>query len=380
MNLSFRGLGILLIGMAVVMFVADRGYAQVIPTVTGRTFTLPTSANHKLFIPDGFDPSADGVDVLVHFHGDPATVNNNAGYADLNAVIVNVTYSGFSSAYSTPFSDPALFGNVLDSALNTLRAQPDFAANTQWDQLAISSFSAGYGAVREILKQPTYYDQIDGLLLTDSLYAGFTSASDHTPLASQMVDFKRFALDAANSLKTMTVSHSQVQTYTYANTVETADNLMQHVGVTPTATNEAGLGTLQFYRKAQLGNFNVWGATGSDGAAHSRHLQYMGQWLGDLPFNDVSVPPLPGDINADGFVGIADLNIILSNWNQSVPIGSIVDGDLGGTGDGFIGIDDLNVVLGSWNAGTPPAPTVVPEPTTLALLGLGTVAAMRRRK
>ena len=28
---------------------------------------------------------------------------------------------------------------------------------------------------------------------------------------------------------------------------------------------------------------------------------------------------LPGDLDGDGFVGIADLNIILSAWNQTLP-------------------------------------------------------------
>ncbi len=62
-----------------------------------------------------------------------------------------------------------------------------------------------------------------------------------------------------------------------------------------------------------------------------------------------------GDISGDGFVGITDLNIILSNWNQTVPIGDHIFGDIAGIGDGFIGISDLNVVLSNWNAGTPPA-------------------------
>ena len=366
-----------------VVLSASSVLAQTIPTVTGRTLTLPTSANHKLFIPDSYEPATSGVDVLVHFHGDPSTVNNNAGYADLNAVIINVTYSGLSSAYSTPFSNPALFGSVLDGALNTLRAQPDFEASTQWDQLGISSFSAGYGAVREILKQPTYYDQIDGLLLADSLYASFTSSADHTPLASQMVNFKRFALDAANGSKSMTVSHSQVQTFTYANTAETADALMQHVGTAPTATSETGLGTLQFYRKASLGNFNVWGATGASASSHTQHLQYMAEWLTDMPFIDSFVPLLTGDINGDGFVGIDDLNTILSSWNQAVPVGSIPHGDVAGIGDGYVGIDDLNVVLAHWNTGAPPAVSAtVPEPASLiglAALGIGLVARRSAR-
>ncbi len=534
--------------------------AQTIPTATGRTFTLPTSANHKLFIPDTLDLTSDDVDVLVHFHGNPATVNNNAGYADLNAVIVNVTYNGFSGAYSTPFGDPALFGNVMDSALSTLRAQPDIAGSVNWDQMSISSFSAGYGAVRQILKQPSYFDQIDGLLMADSLYASFTSAADHTPLASQMVDFKAFAQAAANGTKTMFVSHSQVQTYTYANTAQTADDLMQHVGVTPTSVNESGLGTLQFYRRAEIGNFGVWGATGSDAAAHGQHLQYMAQWLGDLPFDNeppgpggtivplvdfelnegtfnysplysgsntgiqtatanrvtneahggigsqriditkdpgeadwllrhvsggaspgnnvpitaegyigfwlktytpgVSVqiglddpasadlgtlmpviadgdwhlyqwdlddpsqwdawvtsdgtitgptftmdaiffhgstdatiylddvaynhggtlsPPIIGDLDGDGFVGITDLNIVLGNWNESTPLDNPASDP---TSDGFVGIEDLNLVLGNWNAGAPPqdGQATIPEPTTLIWLSASLAGGLACRR
>jgi len=90
---------------------------------------------------------------------------------------------------------------------------------------------------------------------------------------------------------------------------------------------------------------------------------------------------LSGDLNCDGFVGLADLDIVLQNWNQNVPQAdprADVSGP-GGTPDGFIGLDDLDVVLNNWNAGTPPASVAVPEPTGLTLLGLGSVAMLRRR-
>ncbi len=86
---------------------------------------------------------------------------------------------------------------------------------------------------------------------------------------------------------------------------------------------------------------------------------------------------LSGDLNSDGFVGIIDLNLILGNWNQTIPPGDPLADP---SGDGFVGIVDLNVVLGNWNAGTPPPPgAAVPEPGMLVLLLIGGLAVLRVR-
>ncbi len=83
---------------------------------------------------------------------------------------------------------------------------------------------------------------------------------------------------------------------------------------------------------------------------------------------------LQGDLDHDGFVGITDLNIVLSNWNLNIPPG---DPAADPSGDDFVGIEDLNVVLGNWNAGTPPGDTAVPEPGTLVMLGLGGLTMLK---
>ena len=84
------------------------------------------------------------------------------------------------------------------------------------------------------------------------------------------------------------------------------------------------------------------------------------------------------DLNGDGFVGIDDLNIVLSNWNQNVPP---ADARADPSGDGFVGIDDLNEVLSHWNAGTPPiGQASIPEPGTLMLVTcVGGLGLVRRR-
>ena len=87
--------------------------------------------------------------------------------------------------------------------------------------------------------------------------------------------------------------------------------------------------------------------------------------------------PIDGDLNGDGFVGITDLNLVLGSWNQSALISNLRADP---TGDGFVGIADLNTVLGNWNTGTPPpdeALADVPEPGSLAALGLGVVLMIK---
>jgi len=107
--------------------------------------------------------------------------------------------------------------------------------------------------------------------------------------------------------------------------------------------------------------------------------------------------PIKGDLNFDGFVGIDDLNIMLANWNQTVPEGDWGSGDLAGWtqplnsgkssgnsgGDGFVGVDDLNVLLANWNSSSAPpsVASLIPEPASLILLAAGTGAlGLRRRR
>jgi len=85
---------------------------------------------------------------------------------------------------------------------------------------------------------------------------------------------------------------------------------------------------------------------------------------------------MPGDITGDDFVGGEDLDVLFANWGQTVASAGF-GGDL--SGDGVVGEADLAFLLASWSDGSPPA-GLVPEPGSLALLGLCSLGLLRRRR
>ena len=116
------------------------------PTATGRSFTLSNSA-WKVFIPSTYYQRPGNVaDVLVHFHGEPQTYWNNAKYANLNAIIVTVELQWPLERVLDAIFELRAFQQVVDEVTHQSSCRSPISPTTlQWDKLAVSSFSAGYG-------------------------------------------------------------------------------------------------------------------------------------------------------------------------------------------------------------------------------------------
>lgn len=96
------------------------------------------------------------------------------------------------------------------------------------------------------------------------------------------------------------------------------------------------------------------------------------------------------DFDHDGKVGVGDLGILASNWSAAVSFQAQGDAN----GDGLVDVGDLGALASDWNFGAgdatlsfsealalfPNISTAVPEPASLALLGLGALALVRRRR
>jgi hypothetical protein len=87
----------------------------------------------------------------------------------------------------------------------------------------------------------------------------------------------------------------------------------------------------------------------------------------------------PGDANNDGGVNVGDLGILAANWQQVTILGKSWDqGDF--TGDDIVNVGDLGVLAANWGWTGSPAGPKAPEPASLALLALGGLAMLRRRR
>ena len=83
----------------------------------------------------------------------------------------------------------------------------------------------------------------------------------------------------------------------------------------------------------------------------------------------IAWPNLFGDLDGNGYVDSADLDIITNNWGQSVTPGDPLLGDP--SGDGVVAGADFDLVMDQWHQGVSPVAAGVPEPGSLAMLTLG---------
>jgi hypothetical protein len=90
----------------------------------------------------------------------------------------------------------------------------------------------------------------------------------------------------------------------------------------------------------------------------------------------IVIVPVPGDFNLDGQVDGLDLNILGDNWQDSPTTFATGDANGDGTTNGL----DLNILGENWQFGVPAPGAAIPEPASLALLGIGAIAMLRRRR
>jgi hypothetical protein len=217
---------------------------------------------------------ADGVfDLVIHFHGHEAARKEWVRVAR-QVVFVGIDRGVGSSAYAGAFPDDASFEGFLEE-VRRIVGETSGVAEPRLRFLGLSAWSAGYAAVRDLLRTDSARRRVDSVILLDAIHAGYrNSAIDELGLAP----FVWLANEAAQGRRFLFVSHSSIVPPGYASTTETARYLMAQLGVRPIATqprgtDPMGLDLISYYVGA---SFHVRGYAGNGKMDHCAQLGLLG--------------------------------------------------------------------------------------------------------
>lgn len=223
--------------------------------------------------------------LVLHLNGASWLIEQHVHRAAPGAVLITVNVGAGSGRYAAAFADPATFPALLDEAAKATQTLTH--QRPAWTSVTITSFSAGYGAVRALLGQPESASRNDRLVLADSLHASYRldgdaaapRASDPPVDTSGLEAFTRFAADAAAGRREFWLTHSEVYPGTFASTTETANVLLASLKLARRPLLKRGPMGMQQLSEAHRAGFHVAGFAGNSAPDHADHLHALGEWL-----------------------------------------------------------------------------------------------------
>jgi hypothetical protein len=260
-----------------------RIHERLVPVdIAGTTLSLvgPGGVPVEAFIPEHV--VAGDVVLVIHFHGAAWLVNQSAVELGGNVVAVSINTGGLSSSYSGPFSEAAAFDSMIalleDEVSTVLNGRVNF------DQIILSAFSAGYGAVRAVLRNHGARQDIRGVLLLDGMHAAYVPAQ--TPISagglidsSHVSPFAHFAARALSGTERLVITHSDIRPGSYASNAETADWLIARLGLQRVPEVREGPRGMHQLSAVREGGLTILGFAGTQAPDHIDHLHALPEML-----------------------------------------------------------------------------------------------------
>jgi hypothetical protein len=228
-------------------------------------------------LPAGCRSVAKPYDLVVHFHGAPSVMEDAFEHSGLDGALVVYNLGIGSGAYEDPYSMPGSYDHMLESVTLAVRELCPTAAQPK--RVALSGWSAGYGAILHIIDRARDAARVDAVLLADGMHVGFEPVGFRKVSAISMAPFALFADEAIAGRKLFAITHSSIQT-PYASTTETAEFLLEAEGL-PVDRREAPgpRPGMTLTSRADREGFHLRGFSGEDKAAHCDHLFAFGDLL-----------------------------------------------------------------------------------------------------
>jgi hypothetical protein len=223
-----------------------------------------------LYLPEGL---AARPPLLLFFHGD-AWIPEVAA-AQNGVAVVGVQAGAGSASYAKLFEDPQRFLHLLEEA--------EAKAGFPFGRVILAAWSAGCGALRQILQTPEAYQRVDAVACIDGIHADYVDGKpgplESSLAADNLQVWLQLGRDAVAGRKRFLVTHSEVFPGTYASTTETADYLLAQLGVSRRAVLEWGSMGMQQLSEASSGEFLLLGFAGNSAPDHVDQLHSLPMFL-----------------------------------------------------------------------------------------------------
>jgi len=259
------------------------------PVVALPTLGRPANPPYRLhfgradvYVPTFFQPQhspeGDTYDLIVHFHGMCSVQEGNIERARLNAAVVSVNLGFGSGPYEEAYRDPGAFGRLVAVTAHFIEKSGK-AGHAHLGRIALSSWSAGYGAVASILRQPANVNRIDALLVAEGPHSDYED-KEHTRVAeAPLQKFLRIAQAARAGDKLFVMTHSAIHTDDYPSTTETIGELLKMASVDKVPNDAVGPRGMQEVYESDSGDFHVKGYEGGGVKDHVDHIRAMGDTM-----------------------------------------------------------------------------------------------------
>jgi hypothetical protein len=192
-----------------------------------------------------------------------------------NTAVVSIQIGAGIGVYAQPFLDPKFFGKLLKEA--------ESKAGVKFEPITLAGWSAGCGAIRQIMSTPEYYDRIANTIMIDGIHTSYLNGTPG-PLESQISTdqlqiWVRMARDAIAGKRHVIITHSEIFPGTFASTTETADYILDQVELQRKPVVKWGPMGTQELSEVRAGHFLLVGFGGNSAPDHVDQLHSLPEYL-----------------------------------------------------------------------------------------------------
>ncbi|QYK52060.1 MAG: hypothetical protein KF824_07285 [Fimbriimonadaceae bacterium] len=258
---------------------AERSIGPATPITGGKVHSITIDGSTAtLFIPHSFKP-AKSIDLWTHFHSADWYVISEYQRTEFHDPLLVFNLGQGSTVYGKPFTEKGVFAKWIAETLKLVPGSP-----TEVKGLHLTSFSAGFGAVRNIIQDEPICKLLKTVILGDSFYGSLETIEPERKVLPAHVDIWQPLIDQALSGKiTVIITTSQITPETYAGTWEVSKAIVEKNGVPAinldTTSKAANDPTQPLLRRYEKGRLFIWNYAGETPMAHMTHARRLAECI-----------------------------------------------------------------------------------------------------